>query len=844
MRYAVLWGLAYCAAGWGVDAAAALEDGHRLDVHPVRQRANAGTIGLDHTQTPTARRRLHGRFLHITDFHPDPFYKTYSSTAQNAACHRKRGPAGYYGAETSGCDSPLSLVNATMDWIKHNIADDIDFVVWTGDSARHDNDDGHPRTRRQIVQQNELMVEKFVEVFGTNKGGHGGSENAFRIPIVPTFGNNDIMPHNILLKGPNEWTKKYLNIWTDLVPEAQKHQFQQGGWFWVEVIPGKLAVISLNTMYFFTSNPGVDGCANKHEPGYEQFEWLRIQLQLMRDRGVSAILIGHVPPARVNSKESWEETCWQKYTLWERQFRDVIVTSLFGHMNVDHFMLQDSKQLKKSTKNGKMASKRVRGKEADVNTFLEDGEVTVASASDYLLDLRKRWAKLPSPPAKKSPQSSANFGEFSDEDEEVDSERREEEEQLSTWQRVFGNLFSRSKKGGGKNGGSKKPKKGKSYLEKIGGKYAERYSVSLVSPSIVPNYFPTIRIFTYNTTGLEDGVDASTLPLTQSSSSSTPHNQSPLLPSPDDFDTDNPEDDSAYLRYITTSLARKQKDKESLQKSRKRRKYKFKVPEGPSKSSPPGPAYSPQPLTLLGYTQYFANLTRINNDFVAAGSRSMSQSVNEDAPRTIFGLKLSPSGPRIEPKKWKEGKHHKHQGKKPRPEPHPKEFSFEIEYDTRDDKRYKLRDLTVRQWVNLARRIGQDGKRHKNALIPLGEVEDEEQEEDDDDSEIDVSGKGKKGRKHKKGKKKKHGDKELRKSVWFTFVKRAFVGSMDPREIEEVFCSSSSFSGVDAPPGAVEDDDDDWEIIDFEDVADFENEEEEDDDVEDEDEEEEEIIEL
>jgi endopolyphosphatase len=91
------------------------------------------------------------------------------------------------------------------------------------------------------------MVSKFAEVFGKSEDKHGDVEQ-WAIPVVPTFGNNDIMPHNIFLSGPNRWTKKYLDVWRDLIPEAQRHQFSQGGWFSVEVIPGKLAVISLNTM--------------------------------------------------------------------------------------------------------------------------------------------------------------------------------------------------------------------------------------------------------------------------------------------------------------------------------------------------------------------------------------------------------------------------------------------------------------------------------------------------------------------------------------------------------------------------------------------------------------------
>ena len=50
--------------------------------------------------TPEPRRKLQGRFLHITDMHPDPHYRVGSS--EKKACHRgkpKKGKraAGYYG---------------------------------------------------------------------------------------------------------------------------------------------------------------------------------------------------------------------------------------------------------------------------------------------------------------------------------------------------------------------------------------------------------------------------------------------------------------------------------------------------------------------------------------------------------------------------------------------------------------------------------------------------------------------------------------------------------------------------------------------------------------------------
>lgn len=60
--------------------------------------------------------------------------------------------------------------------------------------------------------------------------------------------------------------------------------------------------------YFFDSNAAVDGCAKPSEPGYEQMEWLKVQLGIMRDRNMKVIIIGHVPPAWTNTKQSWDET--------------------------------------------------------------------------------------------------------------------------------------------------------------------------------------------------------------------------------------------------------------------------------------------------------------------------------------------------------------------------------------------------------------------------------------------------------------------------------------------------------------------------------------------------------
>lgn len=603
-------------------------------------------------------REMRRDLINSTDFHPDRFYEVYSSTSEEAACHRGQGPAGIYGAETSECDSPISLINKTMDWVKKELKDKIDFVIWTGDSARHDNDEDVPRDREQVLGSNKFMVQKMAEVFGKHNGDEEDEDpnNDFVLPIVPNFGNNDILPHNIFSKGPNFWTRTYSSIWRQFIPEAQKHSFEQGGWYYVEVIPNELAVFSLNTLYFFGSNGAADGCAAKSEPGYQQMEWLRIQLQFMRDRGMKAMLIGHVPPVRQDAKTSWDESCWQKYTLWLRQYRDVVVGNFYGHFNYDHFMFQDFKDLDKDTKKGRMQY---------YSTEEEDDDLNANVKTDYFIQLRDEWSELPEPPKSKS----------------------------RSWLDIV--LGKKKKK-------DKHDKKEKKYLKKMGGKYAERFAATFVSASIVPNLFPTLRVFEYNTTGLDHhGNSLDEIP----------------DPAPFDLDFDEPEVDVM----------------------KKKKKYKFTIPDAPSKSAPPGPAYSPQKLSLLKYTQYFANLTHINNDFTGTS-----------ASEADFGTQG-----------WNEGKH---KGKKPHNKDHtpePRKFKYEVLYDTKEDDVYHLEDLTMPNMVDLARRIGE--------FVP-------------EDESLDAEGK-----KHKKHKKKKKGKHHKQNEAWYAFIRRAYVETITPDEIDEEF---------------------------------------------------------
>ncbi|RFN52655.1 ppn1-vacuolar endopolyphosphatase [Fusarium flagelliforme] len=675
-----------------------------------------------HIQQPS--RKLKGKFLHLTDFHPDSFYKAHSSTAEGVACHRGEGSAGLYGAETTDCDSPLELVDATLDWIRTHVKDDIDFVVWTGDTARHDSDEKRPRNSSQVLNMNTKVAKKVVDTFS--------DDGALSIPVIPTFGNNDFLPHNIFYPGPNKWLQAYSSIWHRFIPEEQRHSFGFGGWFEVEVIPNKLSVISLNTMYFFDRNAGVDGCALPSEPGFKHMEWLSVQLQRLRDRGMKAILIGHVPPARTRNKQLWDETCWQKYTLWLKQFRDVVTGSVYGHMNIDHFLLQDTKDIDLSLY-----------EQSDISREPIEDDFSIESKGDYLIDLRKSWSNLPGEAAK------AMGEDFTGDDDDSLVMQAGDVDELRN-----------RKKGKGKNG---KKKKGHG---KIGGKYGERYQVSLVSPSVVPNYFPTIRIVEYDISGLEnnpvwtDSIDVRT-------------------EVPDEFaNVFEDEDDGTHQelkRDVETERKKKKSHSKKGRKGKKGKKGKKKpknpelvVPEDPPKGSLPGPAYSRQPFTFLGYTQYFANLTYINNDMTDLTAMS----------------------------KWRDGDFSDEVPN--HDEPRPNNFKYEVEYSTFTDKIFKLPDLTVRSYLRLASRIAKrKAKKGKGKSVQEYNEDFEDDSDDDDDEEEDeVSDLSEHDDDNddqqpesdfdgtRKGKKKKNKRRKSNK-VWKHFLREAFVSTVPEKKLKK-----------------------------------------------------------
>ncbi|KAG0228872.1 Endopolyphosphatase [Mortierella sp. GBA43] len=561
--------------------------------------------------------RLTGRFLHITDIHPDQFYIDGGSVT--ASCHRvtsdddedarnrpgrRGGVGGLYGAPYSICDSPFSLANATFGWIDKNLIGKIDFVVWTGDNARHDSDNEHPRTQKEIEDLNREIAKKFLDTFAPDEN----DPFQQRIPIVPSIGNNDIYPHNIMDAGPNRILQHFSEIWADFIPESQYHTFQNGGYYSVEVIPGKVTVVSLNTLYFFNQNAAVDGCKAKDEPGTNQMDWLEVELDNIRARNMSVYLTGHIPPAR----KSYSTSCLVRYTKLALKNQDIIVGHLFGHANIDHFFILSKAGLKAAEE--QLLLEEMEAERAERALM---AAATRFGGSDRITSLELFKAR-----AREDAIATAIAN-------DVPFDRDYDPFHILGLNAYLTELWEQY---------SGIPKTVKN----------NNYAVVFVSPSVVPTYNPSLRVFEYqldqnpntpdpNTPGDDDddgdngdddddddndddGEDDVSLVTTGNQvvfkDSWSSHTSSEMALEADyDFDTDCDEydhDEEYELEYGEDMTTRGEEDGGRGRKGKKPRRRKPR--RKPRRRPYPAPAPPSRFGYPLSYTQYWVNLTKFNEE--------------------------------------------------------------------------------------------------------------------------------------------------------------------------------------------------------------------------------------
>lgn len=275
----------------------------------------------------------HGHFWHITDTHVD---QNYSRTGNvHDMCHEKANTAengvgmdnGLYGNFL--CDAPQYLINVTIAAMKeiHSVPD---FIIWTGDNLPH-TDDFYADwniTFEAIRNTTELLTTLFPG-----------------IPIIPSIGNHDTFPPNILPDDSSSNTiyQGFLEKggWKDLVNESEWSNFVTGGYFSHLVKPG-LRIISINTILWYSPN---NLTANILDPE-NQFQWLEGILENSSRASEKIYIIGHVPPGYYNrvykgqeSSPTFHHQHAETFTKILLKYSPIIAGQFYGHFHLDMFQV-------------------------------------------------------------------------------------------------------------------------------------------------------------------------------------------------------------------------------------------------------------------------------------------------------------------------------------------------------------------------------------------------------------------------------------------------------------------------------------------------------------------------
>ncbi|CAG8445887.1 14605_t:CDS:10 [Ambispora leptoticha] len=260
-----------------------------------------------------------GKFLHITE--------------------NDLNMAGVFGTLQSGCDTPCNTYEGTMSLLKNKFKDQLDFVIYTGDTLRHDRDEKLPRTHKETLRSHELAVENFGKVFDLNK-----------TQFIPTLGNNDLFDHDQISGAPNVLYEKLLKIWAPFNLNLTE-DFIRGGYFRHDLDRSQslsrfsqpLTVLSLNSNLFYKSNTLVRDCDKEGSAGAVQIEWAEQQLAMVRKEGRKVYIMQHIPP--IHPEGDYYPECLQAYANLLGKYADIISGHFTGHINKDllTFLLKSRK---------------------------------------------------------------------------------------------------------------------------------------------------------------------------------------------------------------------------------------------------------------------------------------------------------------------------------------------------------------------------------------------------------------------------------------------------------------------------------------------------------------------
>jgi len=288
-----------------------------------------------------------GYFWHISDFH---FDANLTEDGPNAACwspsNSRNGGSGVGGGSAvfgggSGtvarehkfgnyrCDSTWELVVSAVEAMKAITGENVEFIMWTGDSAARWSTS--PRDAKRRVHE---AVEAVTSVIRRNFPSS---------TVYPVVGGADVWPRG--QTGPHSAQPFHdlAKLWrTWLPPEAEK-TFKKSGYYVIEQARLQLHLVALNTNFYSEQNMLTTDPEDMDPAG--QWAWLEEILLKARRRRGTVYLFGHIPPGiyerhyNLNALHWYQDRFNRKYLQLVQTYSDVIAGQFFGHAHTDSFRI-------------------------------------------------------------------------------------------------------------------------------------------------------------------------------------------------------------------------------------------------------------------------------------------------------------------------------------------------------------------------------------------------------------------------------------------------------------------------------------------------------------------------
>ncbi|KAL4435972.1 hypothetical protein ABPG74_022207 [Tetrahymena malaccensis] len=293
---------------------------HNLNVTAIAQNIIKDTPQINRP-TPTLKKTF--KFLHMSDLHFDGLYLEGANTQCTVpdCCRITSGQpkdesakAGYWGY-LGDCDIPFRTVEAAIRYIKNNLADEIDFILWTGDNTNH-------YIWEQSYQSNTDQTTRIADLL---------KKELPHISVFPITGNHESFPVNVydyFGDHENKQNDIFATSWEQWIGKEAAEEYRQNGFYssLITKYNQPLRIIAINTQagngqnWYLIQNPT--------DPK-GQLKWLKSQLQQAELQNEKVFIIGHMPIG--DTLEEWA----QIYTALIQRYSNVIVSQFFGHTHTE-----------------------------------------------------------------------------------------------------------------------------------------------------------------------------------------------------------------------------------------------------------------------------------------------------------------------------------------------------------------------------------------------------------------------------------------------------------------------------------------------------------------------------